>query len=138
MDQNPLVIDEIEAGKELINRLNDSFPVIAACWLRKDESSSRDLYVALDELTAPRRDLAYREVVRIADEVRDQYINPSWVNLIEPTDPIAKAILEVYARFPGRKPPTRTGDYKFGGVEVGELYIYPPLPKKPLATTQDG
>jgi len=131
MDQNPLVIDEIEAGKELIQRLNDRFPVIAACWLRDDSGGGRNLYIALDELTRPKEVLANAEVRRIADEVKDHYIDPFWVSIIEPTHPIAKAVTEIYRRFPGRRPPSRSTEYGFGGVGVAELYIYPPLPKKP-------
>jgi hypothetical protein len=135
MDQSPLVIDEIEAGKELIKRLNACFHVIAACWLRDDSGGSRRLYIAIDGLMTPDTRMVNHEVRRIANEVKDHYIDPFWVSIIGPTDRIAKAVMEVYARFPGRKPPSRVYEYGFGGMGVEEMYIYPPLPKKPLATT---
>jgi len=135
MDQTPLVIDEIEAGKVLINRLNDRFSVNAACWLRDDEGGGLYLYIAIDGLTVPKTDLVYDEVIRIANEVKDHYIDSSSVKIIDPTDTIAKAVMEIYQRFPGRKPPTRSNGYGFGVNGVAELYIYPPLPKKPLPIT---
>jgi len=122
-------MDEIDAGKALVERLNDHFPVIAACWLREDEGGERYLYVALDGLTVPKADLAYGEVIRIAGAMKDHYIDPFRVKLIGPTHPIAKAVLDIYRRFPGRIP-TRFDGPVAGGMAVAEVYIYPPL-KKP-------
>jgi hypothetical protein len=130
MDKAPLVMDEIEAGKALVERLNDHFSVIAACWLREGEGGERYLYVALDGLTVPKADLAYGEVIRIAGEMKDHYIDPFRVKIIGPTDPIAKAVTALYRRFPGRTPPTRLNEPIFGVGDVEEMYIYPP-PKKP-------
>jgi hypothetical protein len=131
MDQAPLVIDEIEAGKEFIKRLHAYRPVKAACWLRSAEAGPRYLYVALEGLTENTTDAAYGEVLRIAEEMKDDYyIDPFRVKLIRTSDPIAKAIVEIYRRFPGRTPPRSPGPV-LGGVPVAEAYIYPPLPAKP-------
>ena len=46
MDQAPLVMDEIEAGRGFIERFHASWPVQAACWLRPAEDGERYLYLA--------------------------------------------------------------------------------------------
>jgi len=43
---------------------------------------------------------------------------------------MAKAILDIYRRFPGRIPPRFNGPV-LGGVAIAEVYIYPQLPAKP-------
>jgi hypothetical protein len=130
MDQAPLVMDEIEAGREFIERLHTSWPVKAACWLRASEDVERYLYVALDGLTDANVDAAYGEVLRVVRAMKDHYIDPFRVKVIRPDDPIARAVLDIYQRFPGRIP-TRFNGSVFGGTAVAEVYIYPPLPAKP-------
>ncbi len=126
MDKAPLVMDEIDAGEDFLKRLHQYRAVLAACWLRNAEDGERYLYVALDGLTERNTDLAYGEVLRIAGEMKDRYIDPFRVRLIGTTDPVARGVLEVYRRFPGRVPP-RLDVTAFGGVPVGDLYVYPPL-----------
>jgi hypothetical protein len=130
MDKAPLVMDDIEAGKAFLERMNDYAPVKAACWLRWDDEGARYLHVALDGLTVANLDLAYREVLRISQELKDHYIDPFRVKVISPDDPVARAVMDVYRRFPGRKPPRFDGTI-FGGSAAAEVYIYPPLPAKP-------
>jgi hypothetical protein len=70
------------------------------------------------------------EVSRIADEMKDHYIDPFRVKIIGSTNPIAKAVMEIYRQYPGRVPPRFDGS-AFGGIGAAELYIYPPLARKP-------
>lgn len=130
MDPSPLVMDEIDAGAEFIKRLNAYRPVKAACWLRKSEDEERYLYVALDGLTDKNADSAYGEVLRIAGEMKDRYIDPFRVKVISTDHPVAKAILDIYRRYPGRIP-TRYNGHAFGGTGVAEVYIYPEVEAKP-------
>jgi hypothetical protein len=130
MDQAPLVMDEIDAGREFIERLHASWPVKAACWLRATEDGERYLYVALDGLTEANVDAAYGEVLRVARAMTDHYIDPFRVKVIRPDDPVARAMLDMYRRFPGRMP-TRFNGSVFGRTAVVEVYVYPPLPAKP-------
>jgi hypothetical protein len=62
--------------------------------------------------------------------MRDHYIDPFRVKVVSTHDPVAKAILDIYRRFPGRIPPRFNGPV-LGGVAVAEVYIYPPLPARP-------
>jgi hypothetical protein len=129
MDTSALVMDEIEAGAEFLKRLNAFQPVKAACWLREAESEERYLYAALDGLTVENSDLAYGEVLRIAGEMKDRYIDPFRVKLIDTEHPVAKAVMEIYRRYPGRIP-TRFNGRIFAGLAVAEVYVYPQFTDK--------
>jgi hypothetical protein len=129
MDQTPLVMDEIEAGKEFIRRMQAYQPVKAAWWMRETEDAGRYLHVALEGLTMDNIDAAYGEVLRIANEMKDHYIDPFRVKLVSPDDPAARAILDHYRRYPGRVPLRLNGSV-LGKVAAAEVYIYPlPAPR---------
>jgi hypothetical protein len=130
MDKAPLVMDEIDAGETFLNKLNDYRRVKAAFWLRNAEEGERYLYVVLEDLSADNADAAYGEVLRIAGEMRDQYLDPFRVKLISPDNPLAQAVMDIYRRYPGRVP-TRFSGSTLGGVAVTEVYIYPPLAATP-------
>jgi hypothetical protein len=127
MDPAPLVMSEIEAGEEFIKRLNAYQPVRAACWLRPTEDSERYLYVAPEGLTDENIDAGYNEVLRVAREMKDHYIDPFRVRLIRTDHPVARAVLDIYRRYPGRIPTAYTGSWSFGGMAVTEAWIYPQL-----------
>lgn len=126
MDTPPLVIDEIEAGKEFLGRLNAYKTVKAACWLRGDENEERYLYAALEGLTVQNSDVAYGEVMRITQEMKDHYVDPFRVKLISEEHRVARALAEIYQRY-GNRVPTRISGRVFAGMAVEEIYIYPPL-----------
>src|SRR5580698_10005216 len=105
MDTSSLVMDEIEAGMEFLKRLHSSQPVAAACWLRGGEDEERYLYVALNGSIEDHFASAYLEVRRIAQEMKEHYIDPFRVKLIGENHPVARALLETYRRYPGRVPP---------------------------------
>jgi hypothetical protein len=124
MDQTPLVMDEIEAGEAFVKQLSAYRPVKAAGWLRGAEDGERYLYIALEGLDDSNTDAAYAEVLRIARQMKDHYIDPFRVKLISPDDPIARAAMELYQRFPGRIP-TRFNGSVFGDTAVAEAFVYP-------------
>jgi hypothetical protein len=96
--------------------------------MRSDEAGERYLYVAIDVLNDSDVDRAYGEVLRITQEMKDQYLDPFRVKVVSTNDPVAKAIMDVYRRFPGRIP------YRYDGPvlgDVAEVFIYPQLPAKP-------
>ena len=123
MDKTPLVRDEIEAGEEFIKKMNDYRPVKAACWLRSSDDEERYLHVARDGLTARNAGLAYVEVLRIEGELKDHYLDPFRIKLIGTDDPLARAVVEVYRRYPGRSS-SQFHAPVLGGVPVAEVYIY--------------
>jgi hypothetical protein len=130
MDTSPLVMDEIDAGAEFLKQLHAYQPVKAACWLREGEDEERYLYVALEGLTEDNFDVAYGEVLRITAAMKEHYLDPFRVKLISKSDPVARAVMDIYRRFPGRIP-TRFNGRVFGERAVAEIYIYQEFQTKP-------
>ena len=113
-----------------LEQLNSYRPVRASCWLREDEDVERYLHVALEGRTTENSGLAYSEVLRIARALKGHYIDPYRVKLIGTDHPVAKALLELYRRYPGRIP-SRLDGRIFAGTAVAELYVYPQPAGKP-------
>src|SRR2546421_42190 len=117
MDQNSLVIEESDAGAELVNRFNQKMPVKVAFWVKPVESGQWYLYIASEQIDDRSLDQGYREVLRLANQNPSPYLDPFQVKLIPASDPLAQAALEIHRRFPGRMA-TRVGSKTFGGVSV--------------------
>jgi len=124
MDTNPLVIEEIEAGAELIRRFQQYMPVEAAFWLNPSEEGRWALYIASLQMGVANYDLGFAEILRLVHDMQTPYIDPFQVRLIGSDDPLAKAAVETNRRFPGPVP-TRFRGKNFGGLPVEEVYIYP-------------
>ena len=126
MDQGSLVKEQIDAGANFVANFEKKIPVTAAFWLKASEESSWYLYVASDEFNDKKLDVGYREVLRVAAELRDPNLDPFQVKLIEPGNPLAKDALDFLRLFPGRTA-ARLRRRNFGGASVDEVYIYPAL-----------
>jgi hypothetical protein len=124
MDQGPLVNEQIEAGAKFLAEFEKEFSVTVAFWLKANEEDSWHLYLASDEFNDNTMDVAYREVLRLAAEVRDPNLDPFQVKLIKPGHPLAKAAQDFLRLFPGRMA-TRLRQRNFGGANVDEVHIYP-------------
>ena len=122
MDTSSLVMDEVDAGAEFLKQLHVYQPVKAACWLHEADEECY-LYVALEGLTDDNSDTAYGEVLRITQAMKDHYLDPFRVKLIGTSSTVARAVLDIYGRFPGRIP-TRFNGRVFAGKAVEEVYIY--------------
>lgn len=128
MDQGQLVIDEIDAGAELAREFDKYEPVKVAFWLKASDEVHRYLYIASERIDDTNSDLAYGEVLRLANKIQSPYLDPFRVKVISAEDPLAKATVDIHKRFPGRMA-TRFGGESFGGISVDDVYIYPsPLP----------
>ncbi len=126
MDQEPLVIEETEAGEKLVRLLDQYVKVEVACWVKGSEEGQWYLYIASDKIDDSNLDLVYGEVLRLADQMASPYLDPFRVKLIPTRDPIAQAALDIQRRFPGRMA-TRFGGKNFGGIGVDGVFIYPVL-----------
>jgi hypothetical protein len=124
MDQAPLVNDEINAGAELVRRLEKSMPVQAAFWIKDGEGGPWFLYLASDQIHNSDLDWAYGEVLRVAAEMGNAALDQFRVRVIPISDPLAQSALEIYRRFPGVMP-SRLGATKFGESWVDGVYVYP-------------
>ena len=82
MDQEPLVREEIDVARKVLDELRKLMPVAAAFWLKADEGPW-ELYVATDRVKeglAP----VYEVVNRAAEVVDDPNFDPFRVKLIAP------------------------------------------------------
>jgi hypothetical protein len=123
VDTKPLVIEETEAGAELIRRFQKSMPVDAAFWLNPSEEGGWALYIASPRMDVANFDLGFAEILRLVHEMRTPYIDPFQVRLIGSDDSLAKAAVDIKRKFPGPTS-TRFRGKNFGGVPVDEVYIY--------------
>jgi hypothetical protein len=125
MDQGPLVTEETDAGAELVQKLNQYFPVKAAFWLKASDEDERYLYIASDKINETNVRAAYREAFRLANEMQSPYLNPFRLKLIGGQDQLTVAALDVQNRFAGLMA-TRFHGKAFGGQTVDDVYLYPP------------
>jgi hypothetical protein len=127
MDHGPLVSNETDAGAELAREFGQFLPVKVAFWLKASDEEYRYLYIASERINDTNFDLAYREVVRLANRMRSPYLDPFRVKVISAEDPLAKAAVEVNERLPCPLI-TNFGGKSFGGISVDSVTIYPSPP----------
>lgn len=131
MYREPLVIEQIEAGRKFIDELDQYVPVRAAFWLKASEDSGWYRYVASEQVTAQKIRAAYGEVARASRNIQDPNFALFRVKVLGIGDPLAKAALDVYRRF-SRRVPTRVRAGEFGTLGAEGVYLYPP----PAATAR--
>ena len=123
-----MVIEETDAGAELVREFDKYQPVKAAFWVKASDEEQRYLYIASESIDDTNFDMAYREVLRLTGELDSPYLDPFRVKVIGATDPLARAAVEIHRRFPGSTP-IRFGGRSFGGISIDDVYIYAsPLP----------
>ena len=128
MDTELLVEDQIEDGRELINRLlTIGFNVDVAFWLKLGEDASWRLYLALTGFDPEVRHAAFSAVFVTLDNIHGTSISPADITLIDPTSPQAKAAIELRDRSRSRTPRI-FHDKRLGDLFAKEAYIYPPPP----------
>jgi hypothetical protein len=125
MDQGSLVIDQINAGAEFVNRLDKQVRVRAAFWLRAADQRQWYLYVASDQITDRTRKAAYAEISQVARAMSNPNLDVFQIRLLGLSHPLAQAALGVHNRFAARVP-LHDKDRLFGDVYVDEVYVYPP------------
>lgn len=124
MDQGPLVIEETDAGAELVRRFDKYSPVKAALWVKGSDEGRWYLYIASDRFDENTLDVAYGEILRLAAEMANPYLDPFQVKLIAGNDALAKAVSDIHQRYPGDLP-IRFSGKNLGGMGVEGAYIYP-------------
>jgi hypothetical protein len=124
MDYGPLVTEEIDAGAELVREFNKYAPVEVAFWLKTSDDAFRYLYIASKGIEANSLHLAYREVLRLADQIQSVYFDPFRVKLIGAENPLAKAALEIRKSYPDSRA-IPLGGRPFGNIFLDDGYIYP-------------
>jgi hypothetical protein len=123
MDQGPVVTEQVDAGAELIREFDKYVPVRSAFWLKESEDRQWYLYLISDRIDDSNFDAAYGEVLRLAQMHPTPWLDPFQVKVAGAKDPIAKAVLDIQSRYPG-KLATRLRNRQLGDVSVDEVYIY--------------
>src|SRR5258706_12516385 len=128
MDPSPLVTEQVDAGAAFLNEFEKYAPVKVAFWLRDADGGDWKLYVASDQIDDSNFDVAYGEVLRVVNRLRNPYLDPFQVKFVWGNDPTVRAALDVHRRFP-RPLPTRINGQSFGGRSAAGVYIYLPKPQ---------
>lgn len=123
MDQEPLVREQIDAARKFLEELAKAVPVRAAFWLKADEDPHWNLYIATDRQKNGGTTSDYDAVGRAFQATDDPNLSLSRLSLIGIKDPLARAALEMYERYPQRIPIFRWGE-NFGRTFVQDLYLY--------------
>ena len=125
MDQSTLVAEQIDDGRRFVERFaaNGNF-VQAAFWVKTAEDGLWFLYVATDIMDRDGPAAAYRAVHASLRKLGDTGVASSEIKVISPNNPIAKDILAIMLRNPGRSA-IRYGDMVLGSIAVEQVYIYP-------------
>lgn len=131
MAQTTLVEMQMSEAQRLIDRLNrDGVDVIAAAWVKEEESGDWYLYLATplvteDKGTPP----AYRRLNSLVRAMQEEGfgLDPFEIKMIGPHNPTAQAI--VANRGPRAcGPPRRFAGARLGELAVEQAWIYPTRP----------
>jgi hypothetical protein len=123
MDPGPLVKEQIDSGATFLAELDKKMPVATGFWLKGTDRDYWKFYVVADRFEGDDRRAAYEEVSRVTAALRDPNLGPLDLRLIEPSDPLAKAVLDYRRLYPDKV--IRLRDRFFGGMAIDEVYIYP-------------
>jgi hypothetical protein len=123
-------MEQFAGGHKLVTKLlARGLALVAACWAKSPHRESWRLYLVIPEGTEGRR-AAYAVMNGVLDEMEDEWASAfervAWsaVQILSPTDPLAKGLLEFGARSP-RKVATWQGEGMLGDAFVEGAYIYP-------------
>jgi hypothetical protein len=125
VDQSTLVDNQIDDGRRFIERFAaDGNPVQAAFWVKTAEDGLWFLYVATELIDRVGPAAAYRAVHASLRRLGESWVSSSEIKVVSPSNPIARDVLAIMARHPGRLA-TRFGAKMLGSMAVDQVYIYP-------------
>ncbi|MBI1903162.1 MAG: hypothetical protein HYS13_18840 [Planctomycetia bacterium] len=138
MDQDTVVTEQTESGKQLIAALNaEGFEVRVAFWAKPTDEGKWFLYLASPIVDAEGPAAAYRRVHRVLKKTPGLWIDPLEVRVVGLNDSLAEAVLEktrptvpaspyaVQNATPFRGM-TNLGEATLGGISIDGARIYPP------------
>lgn len=123
MDYGPLVREEIETGREIIEKFNAYRPVKAAFWLKSGDDSQRYLYIASDDFNERSPREGYADLAYVMDTVDDKEFSEFWIKLIGTDEPLAQEAIKISQKFPTAMG-ARFGRQMFGNVYAEDGYLY--------------
>ncbi|HUY35849.1 MAG TPA: hypothetical protein VMV69_24110 [Pirellulales bacterium] len=120
-----MVDNRIDDGRKLIAELvRDGFDVTVAFWILTSEEGLWHLYIGSTSAEAENIGDNYRRIYACLRQVPNPSVSFSEINLVHPTNPIARDAIAARDRYPGRIP-TRYRGKRLGNLTVDEAYIYP-------------
>jgi hypothetical protein len=125
VDRAALVSYRIDDGRKLLNRLlDDGLEVSAAFWMYTTDNESWGLYIASPSMESIGIKASYMILARAMKELPGLRIDSFEVTLLEPTRPLAAAIIDYITTLPAESDAwiERT---TCNGVYVEIAYIYP-------------
>jgi hypothetical protein len=123
VDQGTLVEEQIHDGRRFVERFAaDGNPVQAAFWVKTAEEGIWFLYVATELFDRDGPAVAYRAVEASLQKLGPSGLSGSAIKVIGPHNPIAKDVLAIMGRHPGR---LATGSTTLGSLPVEQTIIYP-------------
>jgi hypothetical protein len=126
MDTDPLVEEQIEDGRKLVNLLGErDFDVTAACWTKTSEEGIWFLYIASKQVDRAGLREAYGDVFNTLRSISDPYVSSSEISLVGNESSIAKDLVELARKSTGWVA-NRSFPLKLGQMSVDAVYIYPP------------
>jgi len=124
VDQSTLVENQIDDGRRFVERFAaDGTFVQAAFWVKTAEEGLWFLYVVTEIVDRDGPAAAYRTVHASLRKLGDTWVASSEIKVVSPSNPIAKDVLAIMARHPGRLA-TRYGGKTLGSMAVEQVYIY--------------
>ncbi len=124
MGQETLVEEEVDAAADFIRDFDEYAPVTVALWVQESESGNFYLYVAYDGgPLASKRD-AYGVVLKKINALKNPWLDPFKVKLIDSTDSIAKAAISIRDSRPATIATNFHGS-SLGGLPIEFAKIYP-------------
>ena len=119
-----LVIEQIEAGAELIREFDKYASLRTAFWLKESGDGDWYLHLVSDRIDDSNFDLAFAEVLRLTRSQPTPWLDPYQVKVAGIDDPVAKDVLGLQPKASG-KFATRLRHLRLGNVTADEIYIYP-------------
>jgi hypothetical protein len=122
VDQGALVKEKIVAGNKFLRAFERFVPIVVAFWLKNSENGRWTLFVGSDRLKDENYDVAFGEIIRIAEEIKDRDFDPFQVRILLPSDPVFKAAVDAYS---GRPPEIPFTIYAaiLDGIAAEEVYF---------------
>ncbi len=130
MDQETLVGEMIDAGKQLLERLvAEGVPVAAGFWVKETETGRWYLYIATPLVPEDGGTLeAYGRINAVRRQMPESFgLGRFQVRAVSQSSPVGEAVVDLLKRYPGQGP-IRYPGYRLGDVSVEAAYVYRPTP----------
>jgi hypothetical protein len=119
-----MVMEERDAGFELVRAFSRYRPVDVAFWLKGADDDRRYLHIASGRVRDEALTEAYTEILRLTQTAELRGVDPFRVKLVNADDPLATAALDFQRRYTEHLM-MQVNLGTFGGLNVDELCVYP-------------